>query len=574
MLDISVSQVSKAYGDKIVLDRVSFQLSDGERVALVGANGSGKSTVLKILTKSIQEDEGYVRISRGAEVGYLPQTLEFSIDETVGQKIYNAQLELRAMERRMNELTEHMAANNPNELEEVMNEYGQLSMRFEQRGGYQLDYRTETVIQALSLAYLDGSRTISTLSGGEKTRLGLATLLIRAPDILLLDEPTNHLDFAMLDWLEKYLTSYRGALLIVSHDRRFLNRVVAKIFEVDEYAHQIRIYIGNYDSYREQKRVERRQWEERYLQQQEEIRELKKRLNDKARQVGHHHLPRDNDKLHYNACGHNVQNAVSRNIRSAGVRLERLIAEPIEKPPEPMRFQANLESERVHNPVALSIANLSVCGDNGTKILSEVQFTLGRQERMLIVGANGAGKSTLLNVIAGCRQPDEGEIFVPSHIKIGYLQQEASYGHINLSVLDYFRQDLTGERKEHVSQLLSYQLFRFEEFQSPVNNLSPGQYRKLTLAKLMASRPTLLLIDELTNHLSFDVLEEFERALDDFDGPIITVSHDRWFIHNFRGDKWGLQNGKLQRISSSKFLMEGDEARLVEQIMELSKYPS
>lgn len=459
----------------------------------------------------------------------------------------------------MHELTERMITDDSGELEQLMNEYGQLSTSFEQRGGYELDYRIATVLQALSLDHLDDSRGISTLSGGEKTRLGLATLLIRAPDVLLLDEPTNHLDFDMLDWLEEYLTGYNGTLLIVSHDRRFLNRIVTKIFEVDEYDHQIRTYVGNYDSYRAHKQLERRQWAERYLQQQEEIRELKKRLYDKARQVGHHRPPRDNDKVHYNARGHNVQNTVSRNIRAAQIRLERIMSDPVERPPEPMRFQGNLESGQVHHPVAVSISNLSVCGDSGSKILDGVHFTLGRRERILMIGANGTGKTTLLNVIAGCRRPDEGEVFVPSHIKIGYLPQEVSYEHINLSVLDYFRQDLLGERKAHVSQLLSYQLFRFERFNAPVNSLSPGQYRKLALAKLMASQPTLLLIDEPTNHVSFDVLEEFERALDDFSGPIIAVSHDRWFIQNFRGDKWRLKDGQLNRISSSSESLMGDD---------------
>lgn len=476
MAGVALDGISKAYGARIVLDKISLHLGIGERAALVGANGSGKSTLLKIIKSLEFPDQGSIAITNLEDMGYLPQTLSYSLDQTVGSLIDDCVLPLRNMQQKMSKLALSMSTSDPMRLEEIMDEYGQLATRFEQRGGYELDLRIESVIQALSLRHLERTHKLAQLSGGELTRLGLATLLISSPELLLLDEPTNHLDTQMFQWLESYLLKYRGTVLIASHDRHFLNCVVTKVFEIDEHDHQLRTYVGNYDAYRQQKLIERRRWEEQYELQQEELNVLRTRLHDKARQIGHHRPPKDHDKSAYDARGQSVQRAVSRNLRSVQTRIDQLKKEMVRRPPEPLKFHANFIRERVNSPYSLSVSELSLRLNDGRRLLKKVRFTLGRDEHMLLTGPNGAGKSTLLDIIVQRRQADEGQVFIPSPIKIGYLRQDASPQGIQLSVLDYFRQELVGALDGHVTQLLSFGLYTsFDDCLMRVDQLSPGQ---------------------------------------------------------------------------------------------------
>lgn len=541
---VTMEHVSKGFAERVVLHDVSARIAAGDRVGLVGANGCGKSTLLHILDGRLVCDDGRVHVATDITIGHLPQAFEPLGDWTVADWLASATRELLEMQAQLTALAEAMANLTGDELEQALRAYGELAARFEQRGGYDLPQREQAVLQGLEIANIERDRQLASLSGGERVRFGLAALLIQSPDLLLLDEPTNHLDASALTWLERFLTTYAGALVVVSHDRWFLNGVVNRILEIDEFDHQVHPFTGDYDAYVTQKNLARQQWEARYAEEQEQIRLLRRRIQEAGR-VGHHRPPRDNNKMAYDAHGGRVERTVSRNVQSAEMELDRLLADAVQRPPTPLRFSANFRSTRAQSEVALSVADLGVDLDGHRTLLEGVRFSLERGGRMLITGPNGAGKTTLLDIIAGIRTPERGTVMRPARSTIGYLRQDLVLGDAEATVLSAFREGLPGTEPEHVAQLLSYQLFRYEEFQLKCGQLSPGQHRKLMIAKLMASGANLLLLDEPTNHISFSILEEFERAIAEFPGAVIAVSHDRRFREQFTGDVWTLSAGAL-----------------------------
>lgn len=578
---LSIEQGSKSFGERVVLESISLSLAYGDRVGLVGANGSGKSTLLKILAGEMELSLGTVLLAPSIPLGYLPQAFEPKGHLTITALLEDATREIQEMHVAINRLTNLMTrlSDDAHALERVLSEYGDLQARFEHRGGYDLPHRVDAVLQGLRLASIDRDRPVSSLSGGERVRLGLAAVLIQSPDLLLLDEPTNHLDREALAWIEQYLAAYSGALMVVSHDRLFLNLTVNQIIEIDEYSHRAKRYSGNYDMYQHQKTLERAQWQERYATQQAQIQELKQRIQTAHQHVGHNRPPKDNNKMAYKGHRAKVERTVGRNIQSAEVELMRIQANAVPRPPKPLCFDANFDCVASHHSVAVTCSDVSYVLANGRHLFEEVRFTLGRSERMLIVGPNGAGKTTLLNVVAGVRTPSTGIVFRPAGTRVGYVPQDLIWSDPGQTVLEEFRSGLVKKgyrrsvelsshqtawsvngdeqsiqersriheesREAAVAQLLSYQLFRYEEFNLPCATLSPGQHRKLRIAKLMVSGANLLVLDEPTNHLSFAILEEFERALSVFPGAIVAVSHDRRFIERFQGDVWTLNSGRL-----------------------------
>jgi len=578
---LSIKQGSKSFGERIVLESVSFSLAYGDRVGLVGANGSGKSTLLKILAGEMELSLGTVLLAPSITLGYLPQAFEPKGNLTITALLEDATKEIQEMHVTIDRQTDLMTklSDDPHALERVLSEYGDLQARFEHRGGYDLPHRVDAVLQGLRLASIDRERPVSSLSGGEQVRLGLAAVLIQSPDLLLLDEPTNHLDREALEWLEQYLAAFSGALMVVSHDRLFLNLTVNQIIEIDEYSHRAKRYSGNYDMYQRQKALERAQWEERYATQQAQIQELKQRIQTAHQHVGHNRPPKDNNKMAYKRHRAKVERTVGRNIQSAEVELVRIQENAVPRPPKPLCFDANFEWVASHHAVAVTCSEVSYVLPNGRHLFEEVRFTLGRSERMLIVGPNGAGKTTLLNVVAGVRPPSTGMVLRPAGTRIGYVPQDLIWPDPVRTVLEEFRSEhvakgqrrsveqsrhqsassVNGDeestqersrvyeecREAAIAQLLSYELFRYEEFDLPCAALSPGQHRKLRIAKLLVSGANLLVLDEPTNHLSFAVLEEFERALTVFPGAIVAVSHDRRFIERFQGEVWTLNSGRL-----------------------------
>ena len=542
---LQVRNVSKFYGAVTVLDDVSFVLNEGERIGLVGPNGVGKSTLLKILTGHESADSGSFSFALSTEVGYLPQTTPEFYGHTMQDLILESVGNLRQLEERMRELEAAMAAADREHLAVLMEEYSLVSGRFEDRGGYELDHKIDAILDGLRISYLPRDREMRTLSGGEKARVGLAALLLRSPDLLLLDEPTNHLDVASLEWLESYLASYKGGILLVSHDRQFLNRAVNAIFEIDEHSHHLKKYEGNYDAYVEAKAAERAKWEEDYERQQEEIRELRKRIRETARNVAHNRAPRDGDKMAYDFFGGRVQNTISRNVRAAEEQLQRIEADPIPKPPKLMQVSSNFNGEPLQSQVVISVDGLTKCWDDNC-ILRDVSFTIASDARILLFGPNGAGKTTLLKILTGQERSDRGEVRVVDSARIGYLPQDPEMD-LDKTVIETYRYGQVGYEAEFIGRLIGYGLFRLEDMQKKVRQLSVGQRRKLEIARLMAEGPNVLLLDEPTNYISLNVLEAFESAILNFPGPVIAVSHDRWFMQRFGGRVWELSNGRIAR---------------------------
>ncbi len=541
---LAVRHLCKSYGAITVLDDISFIVNSNDRIGIVGSNGVGKTTLLNILIGQESTDSGSFTFTPPIEVGYLPQTTPEFSGHTLQDLILESVGNLRQLEERMHELESVMSTAKDEQLAGLMDEYEVVSSRFQDRGGYELDYKTDTILAGLRIAYLPRDREMQTLSGGEKARVGLAILLLHSPDLLLLDEPTNHLDFASLEWLEIYLSNYKGAILLVSHDRQFLNRTVNQIFEIDEHAHHLKKYDGNYDAYVLAKAAERATWEEDYARQQEEIKELRKRMREMAHNVAHNRPPTDNDKTAYNFFGGRVQNTISRGVRAAEEQLRRIEANPIPKPAKLMQVSSSFNVEPLQAEVVVRVSNLTKCWDE-TCIVDDVNFTFASDARILLFGPNGAGKTTLLKMLMGIEKPDRGEIHIVDSARIGYLPQDPQVDP-DKTLLETYRYGQVGYEGEFVGRLIGYGLFSLEDMQKKVGQLSIGQRRKLEIARLMAEGPNVLLLDEPTNYISLDVLEAFEAAIVTFPGPVIAVSHDRWFIQRFGGKIWELVQGKIR----------------------------
>ena len=542
-MTLVVHHLSKTFGINTVLDDLSFSISAGDRVGVVGMNGVGKSTLLSILAGQEPLDAGTMTLDAGAEMAYLPQATPAFFGRTIDDLILESVGNLRQLEARMRQLEAQMAGGDEAAMPALLEEYAQVSTRFQDRGGYDLDYRIDTILAGVGIAHLPRSREVQTLSGGEKARVGLATLLLRSPEVLLLDEPTNHLDVTALEWLEGYLAAYSGALLVVSHDRQFLNRVATRIFEIDEHSHQLKQYGGNYDAYALAKAAERAKWEEDYARQQEEIAELRLRMRETGRQVAHNRMPKDGNKLAYNAKGANVQRAISRNVRAAEELIRRIEADPIPKPPNRLRFYPRFDAKPLRSDSVISVEHVSK-SHAGRVILRDLSFRVASDARIMLVGPNGVGKTTLLRLLLGLDEPDTGAVRVTGSAHLGYLPQEPLLDP-SQTILGAYRQVVSGYDDQIIAGLLERGLFLLEDMPKLVGQLSIGQRRKLEIARLMAEQPNVLLLDEPTNFISLDVLEAFEAAVLSFPGPVIVASHDRWFMQRFGGERWQLVDGRL-----------------------------
>jgi len=543
---LTVRGLIKSYGAINVLQSISLVMNQGDRVGLVGPNGVGKSTLLRILMRQEEADEGTFTYAPSVEVGYLPQNTPDFYGRSIQDLILEAIGHLRQLEEHMRRLEAEMSSRTGEEqLATLLEEYGHASATYQDAGGYDLDYRIDTILAGLHIDYLPREREVQTLSGGERARIGLAALLLRSPDLLLLDEPTNHLDIASLQWLEGYLTEYRGGILMVSHDRQFLNRTVNRICEIDEHEHRLKEYTGNYDIYVEAKAAERRKWEEEYERQEEEIRDLRKRIKEAAAHARrNYHAPRDNDRFSKHYYEQSVQHTQSRTVKTAEVQLARIEADPIPKPPKILRVSSHFQGEAIETREVLRIQGVSKSWGE-RRVLDNVELTVAPDARIMLTGPNGAGKSTLFKLIVDQERPDSGEIQIAPGARIGYLPQDPEDLNPAKTVLETYRYGQIGYEGEFVARLIGYGLFRLEDMDKTVRQLSLGQQRKLEIACLMAQAPNVLLLDEPTNYISLDVLEAFEAAILNFPGPVLAISHDRWFIQRFDGMWWELDQGRL-----------------------------
>jgi macrolide transport system ATP-binding/permease protein len=543
----SAQGISKEYDHRAVLEKVSIGLNPGGKLALIGANGTGKSTLLRILAGQEAPDEGVVNHSARDEIGYLSQSLPIIKGETIQDVITASVAGLKSLERRMRELEQRMVESTD---DETLAEYGDVVERFEARGGYEIDARMDEVLASLGVSYLARDRLISGLSGGERARVALTALLLGAPDVLLLDEPTNDLDDRALTWLEGYLKAYKGSVLFVTHDRDFIDAVATAILELDEHTHALTRYEGNYGRYLDAKRAARIRAQQAYDIQQEEIAQLRKKAVTTSRSVGCGRASSDNDKRAYNFRGAGVERTISRNVRAVMERLDRIEANLLLPPPEPLRFRASFAAGRLRpGTVALQAHDLSV--RYGERVVfGGINCLLRAESRVCLVGPNGAGKSTLLRILAQQDTPQSGDVWWAPGLRIGYLSQEPRLPDADATVaanitLGLRQAGLTSVTDEARGWLVRWGLFTRDDLTKQARDLSVGQRRKLELGILLGESPDALLLDEPTNHLSFDVIESLQAALLEFQGPVLVVTHDRRLIREFPGTLWSLEGGHL-----------------------------
>jgi len=534
---LTLNHLTKYYGDKLILNEISLIINRTDRLALVGENGVGKTTLVRILMGEETADQGTIQFAPDLEIGYLPQqlppmrgvTMQLYLEQTLGR------LDLIAAEMRV--LEDKMAANAFAEAD--LAHYGQLQELFERKGGYELEYQLERVFMGLQLDHLERDRLVETLSGGEQTRLTLATLLLRAPDLLILDEPTNHLDFAALAWLEEYLAAYRQGLLMISHDRHFLNKVVSGIIELTPHDHQAVFYAGNYDFYL----TERAKWEEKQWQafeeQRQEIKELRSLIKAKTHATSKGKAAPDADKLAHNFRGERKEQSKGREIRAAKQQLNELLENPIQAMKRRWQMNPDFNLAELGSQDIIQLHQVSkYYGEQ--MVLAKVDQIICNGERVVLVAPNGAGKSTLLKIIIGQIEPDSGEVKIAGRAKLGYLDQNQDRLDLNKTVLAAYQAVIMGDEAELRGQLSRFGLFTGNQVFQTVGSLSIGQRRKLQLAQLMAAPANVLILDEPTNHLDLGSLEKFEQALLEFKGTILAVSHDRWFINRVATRVWEL----------------------------------
>lgn len=506
MTVISVADLSVSFGTRKILNRISFSLSENDKLGIIGVNGCGKSTLFKVITGELEPDEGQVFLSREKTIGILTQDSAFVIDETLGdnalEQMYGSFPKLLEAERRLHELEGQMQQGADLSLAKL---YDEQHSRFLREGGLEFRGRCAAILAKMGFDEESMRRPLSTLSGGQRTRLALARQLSREPDILLLDEPTNHLDIETLLFLENFLIQYRKCVLIISHDRYFLDRVTGKTLAL-EYG-KTKLYNGNYTASVEQRRIDRQIAEKHYRDQQKEI----------ARQEAYIAQQRTWNR--------------ERNIIAAESRLKLLAKmDKLERPQEaPKAIRLGFQKAHDSGNEVLHVKGLSMAfGDK--KLFDGISFLLQKKERMFLVGPNGCGKSTLLKLILGKLSPTGGRVEAGYHVEVGYYDQENQNLCDDNTVLDELWNAYPNLPETEIRNTLA--LFRFvgEDVFRTVGVLSGGERARLTLAKLILSKMNLLVLDEPTNHLDIDSREALETALSAFEGTILAVSHDRYFI--------------------------------------------
>lgn len=485
-----------------------MRLQNNERIGLVGVNGSGKTTLLRILNGEIQSDEGIVNFARGIKIGYMTQIFHPETGSTVLGEALGAVSDIKLMESRLRLLEQKMGETNAQEdLQLILNEYARLTEQFERSGGYETNSKVQGVLSGLGFSQEQFSQEASTLSGGELTRLGLAKLLLQKPDLLLLDEPTNHLDMTTLSWLENYLNGYEGAVIVVSHDRYFLNAVCTGMAEL--LFGSVETYHGNYSSYLAQREERFASRNKAYQLQQKEI------MRQRAIIARFRSFNRE------------------KSIRAAESRekaLERI--DLLERPEEEKQVAFRFETKRLIGDIALDAHGLSK--SFGTRTLfNDLNLYLRGGDRVALIGPNGIGKTTLLRCLMGREPLDNGEVRFGNKAQIGYFDQRQLDLNLDNDVLNEVWDAFPKLNQSQVRNALGLFLFSGDDVFAPIQLLSGGERSRVSLVKLMLNKDNFLLLDEPTNHLDADSREALEKALDGYDGTILAVSHDRYFINRF-----------------------------------------
>jgi ATP-binding cassette, subfamily F, member 3 len=508
MILLQVNQLSKYFAADLILSNIKFEIQTNDRVALVGRNGAGKSTLLKIIAGHESHDGGEIIRPKGTSIGYLAQNTGLESEKSIWDEMLGVFSHLHSMEKDLRRLEEKMSdpdiLTNQTEYDRVLKEYDLLQVQFKEKGGYQYEADIRSVLHGLNFHSFDYSTKISTLSGGQKTRLALAKLLLTRPDILILDEPTNHLDIDTLSWLEQYLQGYPGAILIVSHDRYFLDKVVNQVYEISR--HQLTKFPGNYSSYLDQKAENYERDLKLYEKQQDEIAKL--------------------------------QDFIQRNLARASTtkraQSRRKQLEKIDRLDRPMGDEKSasfsFQIDRQSGNDVLKAESLAV-GYNQETVSENISFHLNRGDSTALVGPNGVGKSTLLKTIVEKLPSLAGNIHYGSNVSIGYYDQQQAELSSNKKVLNELWDEYPLKSEKEIRTVLGNFLFSGDDVLKIVSTLSGGEKARLALAKMMLQKSNFLILDEPTNHLDLDSKEVLENALIDYPGTILFVSHDRYFIN-------------------------------------------
>ncbi|WP_410989894.1 ribosomal protection-like ABC-F family protein [Bacillus cereus] len=520
----SVNNVMKSFGGNIIFENISLEIKNGERVGLVGRNGSGKTTIFGLLTGKESLDAGAIHMKKGTRIGHVAQIPKFDEVMTVYDVLSSAFKVEKELEKEMHALEKNMAVEQEQSaLEKLMERYGVIQEKFAFLGGYEIEANIMKVANGLQVTDLF-SRVFTELSGGEQTKVSLAYMLLQKPDLLLLDEPTNHLDLFAVEWLEQFLKEYTGTVIVISHDRYFLDEVVTKIFDLED--GEIHVYHTNYSQFVEEKEERLLQEFQAYQEQQKKIKKMKeaiKRLREWANQANP-----PNEGLHKRA----------RNMERALERIEKLKRPILERKQMGLQFEGQERSGKdvvVMKEVSKGFA--------GRPLFEQANLHVRFQERAAIVGRNGTGKTTLLKLLLEEINPDVGEIRIGSSVKIGYLSQH-TYGNVKSNVLEAFREYVAvteGEARHILAKFLFYGPAVFKK----VTQLSGGEKMRLRLAQLMYQDINFLILDEPTNHLDIESREVLEEALEQYNGTILAVSHDRYFLNKLFEKTYWIDECKL-----------------------------
>lgn len=503
---LSCNNISKSFGTDVIIKSCSFNIEDHEKAAIVGINGAGKSTLLKIITGIEPADTGLVTLAKDKTLGYLAQQQNLGSDNTIYDELLSVKQYILDMEKELRSIEKRMNTADGDELENLMKKYSDLNHRFEMENGYAYKSEITGVLKGLGFSEEDFTLNVNTLSGGQKTRVALGRLLLAKPDIILLDEPTNHLDMESIRWLENYLLNYNGAVLIVAHDRYFLDKIVSKIIELDNGV--ATVFSGNYTDYAAKKAILRNMKLKEYLNQQREIKHQEDVIT-KLKQF-------------------NREKSIKR-AESREKMLDKI--EIVDKPQELNdKMNIKLEPNVVSGNDVLTISGLSKSFDDVT-LFDNIDIEIKRGERVALIGNNGTGKTTILKLINGIIEPDSGSIYLGAKVNIGYYDQEHHVLDPDKTIFDEIRDAYPDLNNTQIRNTLAAFLFTNDDVFKYIRDLSGGEKGRVSLAKLMLSNANFLILDEPTNHLDIVSKEILENALNNYTGTVLFVSHDRYFIN-------------------------------------------